>query len=65
MIKKEFFATRDDGVNLYRTFSDDELHIRQVETGIEFSEAVDVENVAYTYEEVFPKENEELSIEEA
>ena len=51
MIVKEFFITREDGVNLYKTYSDAGFYIKQVETGIEYSEAIDVENAPYTYEE--------------
>ena len=51
MIIKEFYKKRSDGVNLYRTYSDSNLMIRQVETGNVYAEAIDVENVAYTYEE--------------
>lgn len=51
MIVKEFYKTRKDGVNLYRTYSDNNMYIRQVETGNEYSEAIDVENATYTYEE--------------
>lgn len=51
MIIKEFYKKRSDGVNLYRTYSDSELMIRQVETGNVYAEAIDVENAVYTYEE--------------
>ena len=51
MIIKEFYKKRSDGVNLYRTYSDSKLMIRQVETGDVYAEAIDVENAAYTYEE--------------
>lgn len=51
MIVKEFFETRFDGVNLYRTYSDENFYIRQVETGNIYSEAVDIEGAPYTYEE--------------
>ena len=51
MIIKEFYKKRSDGVNLYRTYSDSNLMIRQVETGDVYAEAIDVENAAYTYEE--------------
>ena len=51
MIIKEFYKKRSDGVNLYRTYSDSNLMIRQVETGNVYAEAIDVENAAYTYEE--------------
>ena len=51
MIIKEFYKKRSDGVNLYRTYSDSNLMIRQVETGNVYAEAIDVESAAYTYEE--------------
>ena len=51
MIIKEFYKKRSDGINLYRTYSDSNLMIRQVETGNVYAEAIDVENAAYTYEE--------------
>lgn len=51
MIIKEFYKKRSDGINLYRTYSDSKLMIRQVETGNVYAEAIDVENAVYTYEE--------------
>lgn len=51
MIVREFYTARKDGVNLYRTYSDSNMYIRQVETGIEYDEAIDIENAPYTYEE--------------
>ena len=51
MIIKEFYRTRKDGVNLYRTYSDKEVYILQNETGAEYDEAIDVENAPYTYSE--------------
>ena len=51
MIQREFYTQRKDGINLYRTYSDSKLMIRQVETGNTYAEAIDVENAAYTYEE--------------
>ena len=51
MIIKEFYKKRSDGINLYRTYSDSNLMIEQVETGDVYTEAIDVENAAYTYEE--------------
>lgn len=51
MIKKEFYKTRKDGVNLYRTYSDEGYHIKQIETGNIYDEAIDVEDAPYTYEE--------------
>ena len=51
MIVKEFYRTRKDGVNLYRTYSDKEVYILQNETGAEYDEAIDVEGAPYTYSE--------------
>ena len=52
MIVTEFFKERKDGVKLYSTYSDKDLKIRQVETGEIYDEAVDVEGIGFTYEEV-------------
>ena len=49
MIVKEFYMTRLDGVNLYRTYSTDHYYIKQLETGIIYVDAIDVENIQYTY----------------
>lgn len=51
MIIKEFYETRDDGVNLYRTYSDEGYYIIQNETGAEYEEAIDAEGAPYTYSE--------------
>jgi len=51
MIVTEYFMTRTDGVVLNRTYSDAGFYILQNETGIEYSEAVDVEGAPYTYSE--------------
>ena len=62
MIQREFYTQRKDGVNLYRTYSDSNLMIRQVETGDVYTEAIDVENAAYTYEETsMPIDADELT----
>ena len=51
MIVKEFYRTRQDGVNLYRTYSDKGLQLRKVGTDEVYDEAIDVEDAPYTYEE--------------
>ena len=51
MIIREHYKTRSDGVELYRTYSDAGCLIRQVETGAEYSEAIDVADAPYTYTE--------------
>ena len=55
MIKREYFRTRKDGVSLYRTYSDENYRIEQVETGYVFDEAIDVETAEYTYVETSEK----------
>ena len=51
MIQTEFFMTRSDGVNLYRTYSDAERLIQKDGTDELYTEAIDVENSGYTYSE--------------
>ena len=49
MIVREEYKTRSDGVKLFRTYSDENRKMIQNETGIVFTEAIDVENAPYTY----------------
>ena len=51
MIIKELYTTRPDGVKLFLNYSDKGVYIRQDQTGIEYTEAIDVETVPYTYTE--------------
>lgn len=51
MIVTEFYQTRNDGVNLYRTYSDENKYIKKVDTNEMYSEAIDIENAPYVYEE--------------
>ena len=51
MIIKEFYRIREDGVKLYRTYSDTGRNIKKVGTEEIYSEAIDVENAQYVYEE--------------
>lgn len=62
-IVTEYYKTRGDGVRLNRTYSDQDLMIRQVETGNVFDSAIDVEGAPYTYEET--DQAIEISAEEA
>ena len=55
MIKRELYKTRNDGVNLYRTYSDEDYRILQVETNQVFDEAIDVETASFTYIETNEK----------
>lgn len=59
MIQIEFFKTREDGVNLYRTFSDANVMIQKDDTEEIYSEAIDVEHSGFTYTEInIPIEDE-------
>jgi hypothetical protein len=51
MIVKEFYITRKDGVNLYRTYSDKGVQIRKKGTDEIYDDAIDIEGVPYEYEE--------------
>lgn len=62
-IVTELFKTRNDGVKLFRTYSDEGKQILQNETGIVYDEAIDVEGTPYTYSET--GEDKELTAEEA
>jgi hypothetical protein len=60
VVQKDFYITRNDGINLYRTYSDKDYKILQIETGNIYDEAIDVETANYTYEET----NEKIEREE-
>lgn len=49
MLVKEFYRKREDGVDLYKTYSDESFMIRKVGTDELYEVAIDVEN--YEYEE--------------
>lgn len=49
MIVKEFYETREDGVNLYINYSNINHYIRQEQTGNIYDKAIDVEDSIFTY----------------
>ena len=51
MIVKEYYGTRKDGINLYRTYSDKNLQIQKVGTDEIYDEAIDIESANYEYVE--------------
>lgn len=51
MIKREHYATREDGVELTRTYSDKGVKIQKVGTDEIYDDAVDVEGAGYRYTE--------------
>ena len=67
MLKTEFYKTRLDGVNLYRTYSDSNLMIQKVGTKEIYSEAIDVENSGFTYTETdIPiEQDEDITLDDA
>ena len=60
---REFYKTRNDGVNLYKTYSDKNLKIKKIGTDEIYDDAIDVENSNYEYEET-NEEIEKMYIEE-
>ena len=61
MIIREFYKTREDGVKLYRSYSDQELRIID-ENGHLFDDVVDVETANHTYTETdIPIPQEEIT----
>ena len=51
MIVRQFYKTRNDGVSLYRSYSDKEKYIKKVGTEELYSEAIDIDGSPYVYEE--------------
>lgn len=61
MIVREFYKTRKDEVNLYKTYSDQELKIQKVGTDEIYSSAIDVEDALFEYVETdLPIEEREI-----
>ena len=61
-IVREYYKTRNDGVNLYKTYSNEGYKIHKLNTEEYYDEAIDVENAPYEYEETTEKiETEEIS----
>ena len=60
MIITEFYRVREDGINLYKTYSDKGLKIENEQTGAVYDEVINIENRGYTYTETnIPIEIEE------
>ena len=59
-IVKEFYSTRNDGINLFRTYSDEGYQIRKVGTEEVYDEAIDIETSNYKYEETTEKVEVEM-----
>ena len=55
MVVREFYKTRKDGVNLYETYSTENLYIQKVGTEEIYDRVVDVEDAPYEYIETNEK----------
>ena len=55
MIIREFYMTRTDGVNLYKTYSDKGVYIKKQGTDEKYDIAIDIENADCIYEETNEK----------
>ena len=55
MIKREFYKERNDGVKLYKTYSDENYRIQKVGTDEIYDKAIDVESSNYEYIETDEK----------
>lgn len=51
MIIKEFYLERQDGVKLYRNYSDQNVYIKKLGTEELYIDAIDVESSPFQYEE--------------
>lgn len=58
-IIKELYVTREDGVRLFKTYSDQNKYIKQLPTEAIYDIAIDVETAPYTYVET----DEEIVVE--
>lgn len=65
MIVRELYVEREDGVKLYRTYSDSGMKIRQDDTDYIYDEAIDVEGTAHTYTETDVPIEDSVTAEEA
>lgn len=55
MIIIEFYKKREDGINLYKTYSDENYMIRKIGTDEIYEEAIDIEGANFEYEETDEK----------
>lgn len=49
MVIREFYLTREDGINLYRIYSDEGFEIQKVGTNELYYEVIDVEDAGFEY----------------
>lgn len=58
-VTRKYYITRNDGVRLYKTYSDQNKYIKQLPAGVIYDVAIDVETAPYYYIEVSKEEYEE------
>lgn len=63
MVQREYHSTREDGVKLFRSFSDKGVMIRKLGTQQIYDEAIDVEKAPYRYVETETPINSEAETE--
>ena len=51
MVIREFYLTREDGVNLYKIYSDEGFEIQKIGTNEIYGESIDVEDANFEYKE--------------
>ena len=51
MIKREFYRETENGIKLYKTYSDLDVMIKKIGTEELYEEAIDIENSNFEYEE--------------
>ena len=52
MIVKEYYGTTQEGVKLYKTYSNSNCYIQKAGTSEIYTEAIDVENSVFKYIEL-------------
>jgi hypothetical protein len=55
MVIKEFYGITKNGLNLYKSYSSEQLKIQKVGTDEIYYEAIDIENAPYVYVETTEK----------
>lgn len=65
MIVRELYLEREDGIKLYKTYSDSGMKIMQDDTLYIYDEAIDVEETAHTYTETDVPIEDDVTAEEA
>ncbi len=51
MIIREFYETRTDGIDLYRSYSDQSVYIRKDGTEEVYADAIDIDGAPFVYVE--------------